>query len=97
MLLLSPGPLEEWTFCITAYVEAIKFLTGARMCLYLETFMGLKVLCLAFVCIYPAEGEASGADLLSPIHTNVGCMCLEEPGNETRFADWPEKENLDSS
>lgn len=36
VLLLSPGPLEEWTFCIAAYVEAIKFLTGARMCLYLE-------------------------------------------------------------
>lgn len=36
VLLLSPGPLEEWSFCIAAYVEAIKFLTGARMCLYLE-------------------------------------------------------------
>ncbi len=36
VLLLSPGPLEEWTFCTAAYVAAIKFLTEAHMCLNLE-------------------------------------------------------------
>lgn len=36
VLLLSPGRLEEWTFCMAAYVEMIKFLAGERMCLYLE-------------------------------------------------------------
>lgn len=35
VLLLSLRPLEEWTFCTAAYVAAIKFLTGAHMCLYL--------------------------------------------------------------
>lgn len=58
--------------------------------------MGHKVLCLTFVCIYPAEGEASGAGLLFPIYTNAGCMWPVEPGNETKFADWPEEESLDS-
>lgn len=36
VLLLSPGPLEEWTFCTAAYMAVIKFLTGAHVCLYLE-------------------------------------------------------------
>lgn len=50
VLLLSPGPLEEWPFCTAAYAPAIKFLTGARMCLYLQIrSAGHKVLCLAFV------------------------------------------------
>lgn len=50
VLLLSPGPLKEWPFCAAAYAPAIKFLTGARMCLYLQILgAGHKVLCLAFV------------------------------------------------
>lgn len=40
--------------------------------------MGLKVLCLAFVCIYPAEGEASGADLLpTPPSTQMQLVCVQ--------------------
>ena len=34
------------------------------------------MLCLALVCIYTAEGEASGAgSLFPPVHTNAACMC----------------------
>lgn len=60
--------------------------------------MGHKVLCLAPVCIYPAEGEASGARWLFPpsIYTNVGCMWPVEQGNETGLTDWPEDQSLDS-
>ena len=57
---------------------------------------GHKVLCLALVCIYTAEGEASGVEVVFSIHTNAVCMWPVKPGNETGFADWPEEEKLDS-
>lgn len=41
-LLLSRGPLEEWTFCTAAYVAAITFLTEAHTHLCLQMCAWIK-------------------------------------------------------
>lgn len=99
VLLLSPGRLEEWRFCIAAYVEAIKFLTGARMCLYLE-ICAWDIKCFVWhwsaFTLPKVRPVGPGCFFPPSICTNVGCMWPVEQGNETGLADWPEDQSLDS-